>query len=99
VNQDAKSVHEQLIEEIRQNWLQTRGGKGLFEGEPHDEVECYFNFSYFQLKSRLLLMEMLDDPQKLMQELPRQLQEIRKELIVCAKVFDYFVKTRGAKSG
>ncbi len=85
-----KNLSDKLLHEIREKWLQTEGAKGLFDGMPYDEVEAYFNFSYFQLSARLLCIETFDDRQRTL----REITQIKKELELCSKTFAYFVKMK-----
>jgi hypothetical protein len=85
-----ENFSNKMLQEIREKWLQTEGAKGLFGGTPYDEVEAYFNFSYFQLSSRLLHIETFDDRQRAL----REITQIKKELELCSRAFDYFVKMK-----
>lgn len=82
-----------LLEEIREQWRTTEGARSLFHGPPHEEVEAYFRFSYFQLTARMLMLESVEDKRKALLEI----QQIRNELTVCFKAFDYLVKALGSK--
>jgi hypothetical protein len=85
-----ENLSNKLLREIREQWLQTEGAKGLLDGTSYEEIEAYFRFSYFQLSSRLLHIETFDDRQRAL----REISQIKRELEVCLKAFEYFVKMK-----
>jgi hypothetical protein len=82
------AAQQSRLARIRRLWAAL--GNPKFKGEPHEELECYFNSLVFSTKGRIEDIVKRQPAVKI--SAGAELKLIKKELDLCAQIAQYFFR-------